>query len=71
MATQVRVVAVGSTNMATVDASTVREAIASYDSDMSSNTYTVKVNNQESTMDADLNDGDFVTIGEKVKGGTL
>lgn len=62
------VVQVGSTSTKSVSASTVKEAIAAYDSSMDGN-YKVKVNNEESTMDTPLSEGDFISIGDKVKGG--
>ena len=52
--------------MKEVEASTVREALGAYGLE---GDYTVKVNGKTSTMDASLSEGDFITIGEKVKGG--
>lgn len=59
----------GST-MKEVEASTVKEALAQYDSSLEG-TYKVQVNGQEASMEDSLNGGEFISIGEKVKGGNL
>ena len=50
------------------DVSTVSAVAAALGLDTDGN-YAVKVNNQASDMDAALSDGDFVSFGEKIKGG--
>lgn len=52
--------------MKSVEASTVSEAVSSYGLEGS---YTVKINGQPATMESALSEGDFVTIGSKIKGG--
>ena len=48
------------------NASTVAEALSSYGLE---GQYTVKVNGQSASMESSLREGDFISVGEKVKGG--
>lgn len=50
------------------DVNTVADVATRLGLDSTGN-YAVKVNNQSSSMDASLSDGDFVSFGEKIKGG--
>lgn len=49
-----------------VQASTVKEAVTNFGLE---GDFKVKVNNAEATMNTAVKEGDFITIGEKVKGG--
>lgn len=49
-----------------VKASTVREAVKAFGEE---GDFVVQVNGNTSSMDARLEEGNFVTIGEKIKGG--
>lgn len=54
-----------------VEADNVQEAIERFDSSLGDATFKVKINGQSADMGDALSDGDFVSIGEKVKGGSL
>ena len=51
-----------------LEASSVGEAVKAYGLE---GDYTIKVNGQSSSMTASLSDEDFISIGDKVKGGAL